>query len=79
MDDLNKQFGKRIRILREKRGFSQEELADSSGLHRSHMGQIERGEIDVTLRTLVRLAQGLRVPVSRLLTNRLVNPVALTH
>ena len=63
MQDINKQVGKRIRVLRENRGFSQEELASSSGLHRSHMGQIERGEANVTVRTLERIGLALRVPV----------------
>src|SRR5215471_14246306 len=72
MDDvsknISKQFGRRIRLLRQNRGFTQEELADTSGLHRSHMGTIERGEVDVTLKTLLRLGHALRVPLSSLLT-----------
>src|SRR5579864_4644794 len=63
MDDINKQAGKRIRELRISKGFSQEGLADSSGLHRSHMGEIERGELNVTLKTLERVSFALKVPV----------------
>ena len=66
--DISKQFGKRVRLLRENRGFTQEELADNSGLHPSHMSAIERGEVDVTIKTLLRLGQALRVALSRLLT-----------
>jgi len=63
MDDINKQAGKRIRELRISKGISQEGLADSSGLHRSHMGEIERGELNVTLKTLERVSFALKVPV----------------
>ena len=63
MQDINKQVGKRIRVIRLNRGFSQEKLASSSGLHRSHVGQIERGETNVTVKTLERIGLALRVPV----------------
>jgi len=66
MDDINKQAGRRIRALRVSKGFSQEGLADESGLHRSHMGEIERGELNITLKTLERLGLALRVPVIEL-------------
>ena len=62
MQDINKQVGKRIRVLRQNRGYSQERLASNSGLHRSHMGQIERGETNVTVKTLERIGLALRVP-----------------
>ena len=63
MQDINKQVGKRIRVLRQNRGYSQERLASRSGLHRSHMGQIERGETNVTVKTLERIGLALRLPV----------------
>jgi len=69
MLDINKQVGRRIRVLRENRGFSQEELAWNSGLHRSHMGAIERGESNVTVRTLQRVGLALRVSVSELVSS----------
>lgn len=55
MQDINKEVGRRIRVLRMHRGFSQEDLAASSGPHRSHMGQIERGRSNITLKTLQRV------------------------
>ncbi|HEY6250421.1 MAG TPA: helix-turn-helix transcriptional regulator [Candidatus Angelobacter sp.] len=63
MEDINKQVGKRILELRVSKGFSQEGLADSSGIHRSHMGEIERGELNVTLKTLEKVGLALKVPV----------------
>ena len=66
MQDINKEVGRRIRVLRMNRGFSQEDLADSSGIHRSHMGEIERGACNITLKTLQRVGAGLRVSVGEL-------------
>jgi transcriptional regulator with XRE-family HTH domain len=69
MQDANtirKALGKRVRTLREKRGWSQEELAHQSGLARSFTGAIERGEKDLRLTTLVKLANTFRIPLSQL-------------
>ena len=66
MQDINKEVGRRIRVLRMNRGFSQEDLADCSGIHRSHMGEIERGACNITLKTLHRVGLGLRVSVAEL-------------
>jgi transcriptional regulator with XRE-family HTH domain len=59
--------GKRVRRLRKKKELSQEEFADLCGIHRGHMGQIERGEKNLTLSTLQKLGKGLKVSVSSLL------------
>ena len=66
MQDINKEVGRRIRVLRMNKGFSQEELAFTSGIHRSHMGEIERGRCNITLKTLQRVGLGLRVSVAEL-------------
>lgn len=66
MLDIQKQVGERVRHLRRLRGFTQEELADASGLNRAHLGEIERGEVDVTIVTLQRIGRGLRLRVSSL-------------
>jgi transcriptional regulator with XRE-family HTH domain len=69
MQDINKEVGRRIRILRMNKGFSQEDLADYSGLHRSHMGEIERGGCNITLKILHRVGMALRVSVAELVKN----------
>ena len=66
-EDITKQFGKRVRILRENKGLSQERMAESAGLHRSHLGEIERGEGNVTLRTQEKLAQALKTPLAQIM------------
>lgn len=50
-----------IRRLRTTSGLSQEKLAAECGLHRTYIGAVERGERNVTLRTLERIATALRV------------------
>lgn len=54
-------FGARVRYLRFKAGLSQEELADRSGLDRTYVGGIERGERNPALRNIIRLADALGV------------------
>lgn len=54
-----KRFGKRIRTLRLARGWTQENLADRSGLHPTYIGGIERGERNVGLDNLLKIANAL--------------------
>ncbi|WP_413460524.1 helix-turn-helix domain-containing protein [Herbaspirillum huttiense] len=54
-------LGSTIRTLRKERGFSQEELADRSEIDRSHMGKIERGERNVSVVNLLRIANALDI------------------
>lgn len=62
-----RKFGRRVRELRERAGLSQENLADQAGLHRTYIGGIERGERNVGLLNLCRLARALKVLPSVLL------------
>jgi transcriptional regulator with XRE-family HTH domain len=63
---IRKRLGDRVRKLRKARKWSQEELAHESGLARSFTGAIERGEKDLRLTTLVKLANTFRVPLGEL-------------
>ena len=65
--DYRELLGKRIRKLRDDRGWSQEEFAAICGVNRSYMGQIERGELNLTLDTLRKIGKGLGLSVSALL------------
>lgn len=66
-DDLLIQLGAEIRLRRTRIGLSQEVLADESGIERSHMGKIERGERNVTFLNIVRIAHALKMMPSELL------------
>lgn len=61
------QLGERVRQLREQRGWSQEGFAHEGHLGRSFAGAIERGEKDVRLSTLLKVARTLGVSLSQLL------------
>lgn len=54
--DLQKILGRNLRRYREQRGLSQEDFAEVVGVHRTYMGGIERGERNLTLRSVERLA-----------------------
>jgi transcriptional regulator with XRE-family HTH domain len=60
-------FGKRLRELREVRGWTQEELAEKAGMNWLQVGHIERGASDPKLSTIVRLARALKAEYSDLL------------
>ncbi len=59
-------FAKRIRKLRAEQKISQEELAYRAGLHRTYIGMIERGEKNITLRNIEKIANALHVNIKDL-------------
>ncbi len=59
-------FGRRVRELRLEAGISQEALAENAGIHRTYIGSVERGERNVGLDNLYRLAASLEVDVKAL-------------
>ena len=63
MQDIQKHVGATVRALRKKKGWSQDVFADRTGLHRAHVGEVERGESNVTLQTLKILADALEIRI----------------
>jgi transcriptional regulator with XRE-family HTH domain len=67
LDGSLERVGRAIRAERRTRNLSQESLADAAGIDRSHMGKIERGERNLTLLNLLKIAGALNVKASSLL------------
>jgi len=66
MQQIQRQLGERIRKMRARKGWSQEEFADIAGLHRTYIGAVERGEKNLTVSTLLTLAKTLDTSVAQL-------------
>ncbi len=65
-NDIRKRFGARVRQRRNERGWSQEEVADLCGLHRTYIGAIERVEQNLSLVNIERVATTLAVSLAPL-------------
>ena len=66
MSNINKEVGLNIRKIREDKGLSQEKLAALADLHRTYIGQVERGEKNLGLRNLEKIAKALHVNITEL-------------
>jgi transcriptional regulator with XRE-family HTH domain len=63
---VKEKFGSHVRMLREKQGHTQEELAYLCDLDRSYIGGVERGERNMSLVNIIRLSNGLNINASAL-------------
>jgi DNA-binding XRE family transcriptional regulator len=66
MPSIGARFGRTVRTLRAKAGYSQESFADAIHVHRTSMGKLERGEGNPGLDMIVRIARGLDLSLSEL-------------
>jgi transcriptional regulator with XRE-family HTH domain len=62
-EKIKSRFGDHVRALRKKQGLSQEEFAELCGLDRTYIGAIERGERNVSLVNIGKIAAGLSLPL----------------
>ena len=64
--NIRKRFGTKVRALRIAKGFSQETFADAVGLHRTYIGAIERGEQNVSIDNIAKIAKALKISLQDL-------------
>lgn len=69
MIDIRKIFGQRVRHYRKNKKLSQEQLAELCDLHPTYIGQLERGEKNASLETIMRVCEGLSVSPEVLFEN----------
>ena len=69
MEDISKIIGRRIRGFRKQKKLSQEALAEKCDLHPSYIGQLERGEKNPTVESVMKIAIGLGIPIEQLFSN----------
>ena len=67
MEDISKQFGKKVREIRLKKGLSQGDVARRLNLHRSYISGIERGVRNPSLKVIQKVAKALDVKVGNIL------------
>lgn len=67
IDERMISFGRRVRELRKSKGISQERLAEMAGIDRSYMGNIERGEKNITLKKAYEVCDALDVKIQDLI------------
>lgn len=63
-----KSFGDKVRQERLKRQLSQEEFAELVGLHRTYIGMVERGEKNITLKNIEKIAKALEISLDELMS-----------
>lgn len=68
--ELQKTVGANLRLYRQRKGLSQEDFAHELGVHRTYMGGVERGERNLTLRSVERFAESLGISPLDLLAER---------
>ncbi len=66
--DICKKFGSQVRKFRIEQGLSQEVLAQKAGLHRTYIGGIERGERNISLENIQKIATALSLKIDLLLS-----------
>ncbi len=69
-EDIKVLFGQNLRKIRIGKNISQEELAFRSGLHRTYVSSVERGERNISLENIEKLARALEIPMNDLMPEK---------
>jgi transcriptional regulator with XRE-family HTH domain len=64
--DILKIFGERVKELRQDKKLSQEALAELSGLHRTYIGMVERGERNISLKNIEKISKALEINIQNI-------------
>lgn len=72
VEELRKDMGQRIRNLRKSAGLTQEELGEKSDLSYKYIGELERGRVNVSLDSLLRIADAIDVKIGDLFSKEKV-------
>jgi transcriptional regulator with XRE-family HTH domain len=67
-ENITVRFGKRLKELRNKKGWTQVQMADALGIDRSYISDMENGKLNVCLPTLEVLAQGFGISMAKLIS-----------
>lgn len=67
IDPLLVRLGRHLREARDNRGWSQQELAFECRLHRTYVGSVERGEMNITVLSLRRITRALEIPLTEVI------------
>ncbi len=66
---LLNQLGSRIREIRKTKKMTQDDLADKCNFEKGNLSRIETGQTNLTMRSLLKISQALKVPIAELFTN----------
>ena len=64
--DVKRALGRKVREMRTARGWSQEQMGEASDLHWTYVGQVERGERNLTLNSIHSIAKAFKIKISAL-------------
>lgn len=67
MSDILRKIGKNLRKYRQIKSITQEELSKICNLHRNYIGSVEKGERNISIKSLEKIAQGINIKIEKLL------------
>ena len=75
MEDINKNISNNLKLIRKGKGLTLEDLAGISGVSKSMLGEIERGGTNPTILVLWKIAEGLKIPLTKLIEDEIEEPI----
>jgi transcriptional regulator with XRE-family HTH domain len=75
VEDINKNISNNLKLIRKGKGLTLEDLAGISGVSKSMLGEIERGGTNPTILVLWKIAEGLKIPLTKLIEDEIEEPL----